>query len=70
MDRNDIKGELIKIAAQMARRKNMPDVEAWRGWDSRGVPKKLITDADLACEKARDQCGDWACTLRDIANAI
>lgn len=64
-----MKARLIELAAQMACRKGMPDPDSWPGWGSR-VPQKLWRAAREECDRARDQCADWAYELRKIADAL
>lgn len=63
-----MKARLIELAAQMALRKGMPDPDSWPGWGPR-VPQKLWRAARDECDRARDQCADWAYELRKITDA-
>ena len=64
-----LKSALISLAAQMATRRGMPAPDDWPGWGPR-VPQKLWRAARGECDKAGDQCGEWAYELRKIADAL
>ena len=62
---------LIKLAGEIARCTNLPDVETWPWRDDRDM--QVWDAAENAANKAADQCGEWATELRriaDIVNAI
>jgi hypothetical protein len=61
-------GELIKIAAQMAMKQNMPDVEHVAY--SVNIPKKSWRSIIKMCAKSSQQCNDWSYELRKIADNI
>lgn len=64
----DEHSRLIRLAAQIAQRQGMPDVDSWR-WPAR-IPRALRRDA-LSAERLADQkCSEWATELRVIADAI
>lgn len=67
--REKLKARLIELAAQMAMRQGMPSPDEWPGWGQR-VPQKLWRAAREECDRASDQCGDWAYELRKIADAL
>lgn len=67
--REKLKARLIELAAQMAMRQGMPSPDEWPGWGQR-VPQKLWRAASDECDRASDQCGDWAYELRKIADAL
>jgi len=69
LERRRLKGRLIELAAQMATRRGMPAPDDWPGWGLR-VPQKLWRAARDECDKASDQCADWAYELRKIADAL
>lgn len=59
---------LIQLAAQIAQRQGMPDVDSWR-WPAR-IPRALRRDARFAERLANEKCVEWAIELRVIADAI
>ena len=63
----EAQSKLIKIAAQMAMRLGMPDVDNVPF--SPGVPKKVWRSLNLANAKAESQCGEWAIQCREIYDA-
>lgn len=69
LERNRLRAKVIELAAQMATRRGMPAPDDWPGWGPR-VPQKLWRAARDECDKASDQCADWAYELRKIADAL
>jgi hypothetical protein len=69
LERRRLRSALISLAAQMATRQGMPEPDDWPGWTAR-VPGKLYRAAVTDCEKASNQCADWAYELRKIADAL
>lgn len=61
-------GRLIRLAAKIAQRQGMPDVDSWR-WPAR-IPRALRRDATFAERLADEKCAEWATELRMIADAI
>ena len=55
---------LLHVAAEIARRENMPHQDDWR-WPSRAT-QALYSDAIEACNKASDQCARWTIELKSI----
>lgn len=60
---------LLELAAQMARHQQMPAPGDWPGWGPR-VPQKLWCAAHEECEKAENQCGEWAREIKDVADQL
>jgi hypothetical protein len=58
--------KLIKLAAQMAMKQNMPDVEHVEY--SVNIPKKSWRSIRKMCTKSTQQCNDWSYELRKIAD--
>lgn len=69
LERRRLQSALITLAAQMARRQNMPSPDDWPGWSAR-APQKLWRAARDECERASNQCADWAYEIRKIADAL
>lgn len=69
VERGRERARMIELAAQMARRRGMPEPDDWPGWGAR-VPEKLWRAARDECDKASAQCADWAHELRKIADAL
>ena len=64
----DVYNKLIKLAAEIARRTDMPDVDNWR-WPAR-LPKALYRDARFAEQLVDERCVKWATRLREIADEL
>lgn len=69
LERDRLRSKVFELAAQMARRQNMPAPDDWPGWGAR-TPQKLWRAARDECDKAGDQCADWAHELGKIARAL
>jgi hypothetical protein len=67
--REKLKARLIELAAQMAMRQGMPSPDEWPGWGG-GTPQKLWRAARDECDKASNQCADWAYEIGKIARAL
>lgn len=60
--------KLVKIAAQLAMKQSMPDVENVEY--SVNIPKKSWRSISKMNHKAYEQCNDWAIELRSIFDEI
>jgi hypothetical protein len=60
--------KLIKLAAQMAMKQNMPDVE--HVTHSVNIPKKSWKSIHRMCIKSTQQCNEWSIELRGIFDAL
>lgn len=62
--------ELIKIAAQLAKRQNMPS-EFFDDWDfPKSMSLKSWDKIESAACSANDQCRQWAVMIREIADSL
>jgi len=68
MTLEQVRGQLIKLGAEMAQRKGMPSIDGWR-WPAR-VPKALARDARFAEDNADRQCVDWAAEIKKLADSL
>lgn len=64
----EAKSTLIALAAQMARRTNMPEPETWP-WPRR-LPRMVFNAAHRDCERASEQCRRWCIELKTIADNL
>ena len=64
------KSELIHIAAEMLRGKNMPsmDTDYWN--TPKTTPKSVIRKAEKVGEAAQEQCRLWAIRLKEISDSL
>lgn len=59
---------LISVASEIVRRKNIPNEDEWP-WPKRGS-KMLRRVASSDLDRAADQCGRWALSIKAIADTL
>jgi len=66
----NVKGKLIQLAAEMARRNNMPSMyhEDW-GWP-KGMQITSWRKVFDSAKNADEQCRQWAIALRKVADEL